>query len=315
MLDNIFFLMKFKDSDIYIKREDLIPFSFGGNKVRIVKKAVSDMEDGGYDVLISYGSKSSNLNRAAAHFAASRGMACTVIFKEEEGQAKAGFVSFNERLVRESGARTVCCRPDKVRETVEAELSRERSKGHRPYYIFGDSTGRGHETVLMEAYTEVYGEIAAFEEERDIRFSNIFLASGTGLTQSALTAASILRGRSAGQSISGISIARSKEREIPIIKENIELYLESKGRGELPIPEIDFEDGYVLGGYGRREEPIRELCLDMMKKYGLPLDETYTGKAFYGMLGEIEKRRLHSPILFIHTGGLPLFYDMLQIKQ
>ena len=49
-----------------------------------------------------------------------------------------------------------------------------------------------------------------------------------------------------------------------------------------------------------------------MKQYGIPLDSTYTGKAFRGMLSYLEENGIHGQkILFIHTGGTPLFFDDL----
>ena len=45
---------------------------------------------------------------------------------------------------------------------------------------------------------------------------------------------------------------------------------------------------------------------------GLPLDPTYTGKAFWGMKQYIEEHQLQDCyVLFIHTGGTPLFYDCI----
>ena len=50
----------------------------------------------------------------------------------------------------------------------------------------------------------------------------------------------------------------------------------------------------------------------IMTQYGIPLDTTYTGKAFAGMLSHIKQERLKGKtILFIHTGGTPLFFDAL----
>ena len=47
-----------------------------------------------------------------------------------------------------------------------------------------------------------------------------------------------------------------------------------------------------------------------MIRFGLPLDSTYTGKAFLGMKKYIDKERISgSHVLFIHTGGTPLFFD------
>ena len=44
-MSNIYFLEKYKNADIYIKREDLHPFSFGGNKVKIAQEIFADMEE------------------------------------------------------------------------------------------------------------------------------------------------------------------------------------------------------------------------------------------------------------------------------
>ncbi len=55
--------LKFNDgqSTYYIKRDDLVPFSFGGNKVRIVQKYFKDMSKKGCDCIITYGNSRSNL--------------------------------------------------------------------------------------------------------------------------------------------------------------------------------------------------------------------------------------------------------------
>lgn len=50
-----------------------------------------------------------------------------------------------------------------------------------------------------------------------------------------------------------------------------------------------------------------------MKQNGMPLDPTYTGKAFYGMLSYLKKNYITGKkVLFVHTGGTPLFFDYLQ---
>lgn len=58
---------------IYLKREDLLPFSFGGNKVRIAKKFFEDMEATGKDCMVGYGNARSNLSRALANICCSGG--------------------------------------------------------------------------------------------------------------------------------------------------------------------------------------------------------------------------------------------------
>ena len=43
------------------------------------------------------------------------------------------------------------------------------------------------------------------------------------------------------------------------------------------------------------------------------MDTTYVGKAFWGMLKFLEDNRIEGKrVLFIHTGGTPLFFDKLE---
>ncbi len=52
---------------------------------------------------------------------------------------------------------------------------------------------------------------------------------------------------------------------------------------------------------------------EVLLYYGLPLDSTYTGKAFYGMKEYLTKNNIKDKkILFIHTGGTPLFFNDLE---
>ena len=44
--------------NIYIKREDLIPFSFGGNKARKAELFFREIDAGQYDCVVTYGSSS-----------------------------------------------------------------------------------------------------------------------------------------------------------------------------------------------------------------------------------------------------------------
>ncbi len=51
---------------------------------------------------------------------------------------------------------------------------------------------------------------------------------------------------------------------------------------------------------------------ESMIQYGIPLDSTYTGKGFYGMKQYLKEHQIEGKkVLFIHTGGTPLFFDDL----
>ena len=52
---------------LYCKREDLLPFSQGGNKVRIGRAFFRDMQEKNKDCMIIYGNSRSNLCRVLAN--------------------------------------------------------------------------------------------------------------------------------------------------------------------------------------------------------------------------------------------------------
>ena len=308
------YLGKEGDADIYIKREDLIPFSFGGNKVRIAYELVSAALKRGCGLVISYGSEGSNMNRAMAHMAKLYGLKCHVIIKKD-GEESLKAEPLNERLVRESGADITYCTGGNVRETVESVTDGAVSLGEKPYYIYGNSLGTGNRTALMMAYFKAYGEILKWERENGLSFDHIFLAVGTGCTVSGLLAGIMTEAclNEKGHDtkpyslpkVHGISIARESGSVINKIYENLEAfnpYIIREGM-------FDISDAYLKGGYGLADEGVYKEIRQALIDHGTAMDPTYSGKAFYGMKSEIKKQGYKGNCLFIHTGGTAGFFD------
>ena len=323
-LHNFYPLYNVGDARIYVKRDDLIPFSFGGNKVRIAREICRDMEEKGCDAVISYGSPTSNLNRAVADMAAAEGHRCVVIMKREDRGAHTAqeeqCMCFNERLVRKSGAQVVDCTAKNVKETVERAAGELRQQGYRPYYVYGDSSGHGNEEVLMRAGAKISRDLWTLQREQKLGFDHIFLAVGTAVTVSGL-AAGISEHCEVEEIrqplIHGISVARPEE----AVWETVRAHLASCGYDTREcLSLIRIYGDYLGGGYGGSKTGMDSgLPADFDKileecriRYGLPLDKTYTGKAFAGMLSEIRRQQLTGNILFVHTGGLPLVFDELR---
>jgi len=284
---------RIKETEVYIKREDTIPFSFGGNKVRIALEVFEEMKQRGSKRVISYGSTSSNLNRVICQMAAERGVGCTVIVKKENTEG--GHPSFNEIMVLDSGAEIIYTEAGEVRETVANTLARYRAKEENPYYIYGDETGQGGEEVLSRAYRKVSTEITVQEKELGVHFDTVVLPVGTGSTLAGLLQ------EGGGRRICGISIARSAEQVLEHLPEGV-------FRPELHR----ITDDYRMGGYGKKNAELVSFLREQLRTHGLPLDPVYTGKAFYGMTEEIRRGNLTGTCLFLHTGGLPLFFDMME---
>ena len=141
------------------------------------------------------------------------------------------------------------------------------------------------------------------------------MASGTGTTQAGLVCGQLLEGDD--KKIIGISIARKNPRGRDVVIESIRDYLSEYSDGvqiteDMIQENTIFLDDYTGDGYGRDNKEITETIEKSLVNYGMPLDGTYTGKAFWGMEQYIRRGDLSDKkILFIHTGGTPLFFDEL----
>lgn len=290
------------DANIYIKRDDLIGFSFGGNKVRIAAQYLEDMRVKGCDCMIAYGSTRSNMCRVAANMCCGENIPCYVVTALSEGEELKD--TFNSIMVDSFGARIRYCRKDNVAGTISELIEELKAKGYRPYYIFGDIYGKGNEDTAARAYEKAYKEILDFEKESGVSFDGIFLASGTGMTQGGLIRGQKKYGGNAR--ITGISISREREPGVKAVA----------GYAAEPAENIDFNDEYRLGGYAQYDDEVRLVINDMMKYHGIPMDTTYTGKAFAGMLKWLKKYgSSYKNVLFIHTGGTPLFFDGIDVLK
>ena len=287
------------DNSIYVKREDLIPFSFGGNKVRIALEFYNDMEKHGCNCIVGYGGLKSNLNRALANICAVENIPCHIISALDDGER--GEETFNSRMAVSFGAVFHHCRKSEVKDTVENLLHSLREQGLNPYYIYGNSLGEGNEHIPLKAYEKIYKEIMG-------KYDYIFVAVGTGTTCAGLLAGKAIYGGK--EKIIGISVARPSDRETQVIRKSLLCYSERVRR--IDIPDIIVDDSSLIGGYALYNQEIENTIRRQMRINGLPLDPVYTGKAFYGMQEYLRRNRIRGQkVLFIHTGGTPLFFDYL----
>lgn len=286
----------------YVKRDDLLPFCFGGNKVRKAAEFYKEIKKDPVDVVMTYGSNSSNHCRIVANMAAAMGIACHIISPEENRE-----ILYNTRMVEQFGGIIETCPVNRVSETIEKRKKAYLDEGKKPYFI----TGGGHGNPGTRAYVKAYEEILRFEEENHIRFDYIFHASGTGTTQAGLVCGKLLHG-SREKKIVGISIAREAGRGREVIRDSICEYLGGQADGLYREEDLIFTDAYRLGGYGKFNDGVKETIQKVMDREGIPMDSTYVGKAFYGMCRYLRENQIEGQnVLFIHTGGGPLYFDYL----
>ncbi len=297
LLDNDFF-----GNRLYMKREDLLPFSFGGNKARKAQLFFEEIDKLDVNYVVTYGSSSSNHCRVVANACAKRELPCMIISPLEDNND-----TFNRKLVRILGAEIRVCAVKNVPNVIQETLMDLRSKGFKPYFI----EGGGHGNLGTHAYVQCYDEIFQYERLASTVFDYIFLASGTGTTQAGLICGKILR--SVNVKIVGISIARKNPYGTNVVHQSVCEYMAQRGFNEDYRSHVEFSDDYILEGYGVSNLEINELITRVFRRHGVVLNTVYTGKAFWGMEQYLQNRSVSgNNILFINTGGIPNTFDDLE---
>ena len=278
---------------LFIKRDDAIPFGFGGNKIRKLQIVAAQALTHRADTLITAGGIQSNHARATAAVAATLGLDCILV---ANGPPPAKLTA-NALLDRLLGAdvRYVASRDERAAAMEEA-ASDLRARGRRPFVIpLGASTPHG-----AAAYAKAVGELLTQLPAPD----TIFLSTSSGGTQAGVIAGCRLHG------LSTRVVGISADDPSPAIGATIQRILEGLeplvgiSAGELTSAPIEVDDRFVGEGYGiptpQSTEAI-ELCA---RREGIFLDPTYTAKAMAGLIARIRGGELPSgAVLFWHTGG------------
>ncbi|MFS0703558.1 1-aminocyclopropane-1-carboxylate deaminase/D-cysteine desulfhydrase [Cellulomonas sp. 179-A 9B4 NHS] len=267
--------------ELLAKRDDLLPFPLGGNKVRKLTAELASL-DAAPDLVISNGAIASNHCRTLALLAAEHGFRShLVLHGDRDGETRA------LALLDATGATyDVVSDPADIAPTIDARHAKAAARGDRVHVVAGGCHTRAGAIAYRDAAVAV---ISAH------RPAWVVVASGTGATHGGIAAgAAQLADR---PRVVGVSVGRIAERGTAAVAE--------AARWAGADVDVDFRDAYLDGGYGRHTAATASVVA-LGWKNGLPLDHTYTGKAMAGLrdmvgTGEIAPG---ARVLFWHTGGL-----------
>lgn len=281
------------DDYLLVARDDLFPNFLGGNKARKMLNLVPEIEKNNFNAIVTTGGIQSNHCRVVALACAARGWKCKLILHGSHKRflAEKG----NALIMRLADAQLEFVNPDQIGPAMDMSMNEFRNEGLNPFYL----NGGGHNQHGVKAYIDAVQELKNSLPPGS-QIKNIFLASGTGSTQAGIMAGCAEAGWS-DTKVHGISIGRKKESGIRSVKEALGFV--NPGQ-EKDFNEILFHDDFLLGGYGSSDSKLHNFLIFLANKTGLILDETYTGKAFWGMINLIKKYNLEGINLFWHTGGL-----------
>lgn len=267
-------------TNLQIKRDDLLPFPLAGNKFR---KVLHEFHAIGREVstVSTVGAITSNHARTTAMFAAQQDLQCHLLLHGDFNR-RSSMVTLS--LLSSLGATYEVIDPSAIATRV-AEL--EDHLGNSLHFIYGGC----HTRLGVEAYRSAIVELSKqISKPPDL----IIHASGTGATQAGL----ILGIDDLGweTSVTGVSIARDERRAVDAVRECLRWF----DREQL---EVEVDASFLAGGYGESDSQI-DAAVKAGWSVGLPLDGTYTGKAFAALLGYASQSQLPKSVLFWHTGGL-----------
>ena len=150
--------------EIYIKRDDLLGLTGGGNKTRKLEFVVADALAKGCDTLVTCGAVQSNHCRLTLSAAVKEGLHCRLVIEERVPGTYDPRASGNNFLFRLLGAETIKVMPGGIDEVAEMEKMAQEAEaeGRKPYIIDGSNASAlsalGYVACAQELTAQLFGK-------------------------------------------------------------------------------------------------------------------------------------------------------------
>ncbi len=290
--------------DLWIKRDDLTGFAFGGNKGRKLEYLLGEAVAKGYDTIVTCGSAQSNFIRQLATGCAMLGIRFIAVVMQlpyEYEPAEGGMKTEGGNLLLDelAGAEIRLIPNDNwdVLMAASTALRQEQeAQGRKVFEIpIGGSSPQG-----AYAFYEAASELTE-------TFDLVVSASSSGSTQTGLTYAFH------GSETRYIGVACDPEPEMVHEFVALAAQLDELTGKNLRLTAADFvyDLRFVGPGYGVPSDGSLSAIRTLAQREGIFLDPIYTGKAFHGLLemaknGELKGKK----VCFWHTGGTPALFAL-----
>lgn len=298
--------------ELWLKRDELIGFGFGGNKVRGLEFLLADAQANHAEVLVTGAGPQSNHVRATAAAAAHCGLDAVAVYWGREPWSVQG----NLRLTRMLGAETRFTN-NTDRSSVDSGIDEQvlalARIGRRAYAIPRGGAcalgALGHVLAARELFQQC--------ESLGLRPGRIVLAVGSGGTLAGWLLGTELLG--ASWKVEGVTVSRpAAEARARVFDLATEAAARLGVHTRLAETDVVIHGGFIGAGYGVPTREGNAAITAAARAEGVFLDPTYTGKAFAALaaLAADGLRDASSPVVFVHTGGEPaLFTDHARAQE
>jgi L-cysteate sulfo-lyase len=307
-------------AELWIKREDLGPLAFSGNKLRNLEFLLGSAVAAGADTVITSGRRWSNHCRLTAAAGARLGLEVHIVINGPHVDGSA-----NVRLMRELGA-TIHEGATDARSEREALVERVAARaidaGRRARVLpVGGSDPAG-------AWGQVLAALEAFDQARAAGFTPdaIVLPTATGGTQAGLTLGAAIEAAAseAADGTAGVAGAASPEAVarilgiavhpdpelLPKIRQLVASLADLAGIEPAPLEVIELDERHVGPGYGLAgDESVAATAL-LARTEGILVDPVYGAKGLAGLVEHVRSGSLDGQrVVFWHGGGLPALFE------
>jgi D-cysteine desulfhydrase family pyridoxal phosphate-dependent enzyme len=289
-------------STLFIKRDDLTGLAGGRSKARKLEYDFAEITKGDYNIVLTAGGIQSNHARMTAAAARKLGLDIKLVLGGSDFQIAKGNLLLDvlygaeiRYLVNDNANESLTLAMEKW----AAELSEQ---GYKPFIIpIGGSTALGT-LGYVQAMKEISQQIAQDKIQIILGVGSCGTFAGTILgSKIFLPKARVI----------GVSVSRTAE---AIKKRTAEILKECAGLIDYPI-KVDerliecYQDYFTE--YGMLTKEGERAIFDCANLEGILLDPIYTGKVMAGLIDLVNKGSIDKniPVIFIHTGGLPILFS------
>lgn len=301
-----------KGPEVWVKRDDLLGLSPGGNKTRKLEFLVADALAQGADTLVTCGAPQSNHCRITLAAAVKEGLKCRFVIEERVPNSFRDDANGNHFLFRLLGVDGITVVPggSDVAAAMQREADALATQGRRGYVIPGGGSnalgGLGYVACAQELQQQFF--------EQGLSFDTLVVGSGSSGTHGGLVAGFV--GNRIDMPIIGVGVSREPADQAPLVLNEAQAVCDLLGLGlQVPDSAVRCEGGYWQPKYSVPNARMVEAVQMLARTEAILLDPVYTGKIMAGLIGLARRGVLAAGqrVLFLHTGGMPSLFAYDQV--
>ena len=288
--------------NVWIKRDDMLGLTPGGNKTRKLEFLAADALAQGADTLITCGAPQSNHCRATLSAAIKEGMKCRFVIEERVPNSYREDASGNNFLFRLLGVEAITVVPagSNMLAAMQAVASDLESTGRVGYIVPGGGSnalgGLGYVACAQELQQQFF--------DQNVQIDKVVVGSGSSGTHGGLLAGFL--GNHISIPLIGIGVSRDPADQNPLVLKEAQAVCDLLGvKITVPADAVVSHGDWWRPKYSLPNPAMVEAVQMLARTEAILLDPVYTGKIMAGLIGlaRLGHFKRDESVLFIHTGG------------